>query len=81
MLLSEMEKMERKNILTSGTLVCAVARVGGTDVCARAGYLHEMKKVDMGPPLHSIVIPGRLHFMEARALVTMAGAPEDILEQ
>jgi len=81
MLLSEMEKMERKNILTSETLVCAVARAGGKDVCARAGYLHEMKKVDMGPPLHSIVIPGKLHFMEARALVRMAGAPEDILDR
>ena len=79
--LSEMEKMERGNILTPQTLVCAVARAGGNDVYVRAGSLAEMRNVDMGPPLHSIVIPGKLHFMEARALVKMAGAPRNILDQ
>ena len=76
----EMERMEGKNILTPETLVCAVSRAGGKDVRVRSGYLEEMRKVDMGPPLHSIVIPGKLHFIETRALVKLAGAPKEILD-
>ncbi|MDP6156602.1 MAG: diphthine synthase [Candidatus Thermoplasmatota archaeon] len=81
LVLREMEEMERRNIITPETLVCAVARAGGDEVRVRAGHLREMINVDMGPPLHSIVIPGNLHFMEARALVEIAGAPRDILER
>jgi diphthine synthase len=36
--------------------------------------------MDLGEPLHTLVIPGRLHFMEAYALVHLAGAPERILQ-
>jgi diphthine synthase len=38
-----------------------------------------MEKEDFGAPHHSIVVPGKLHFMEAEALVELAGAPGDII--
>ena len=79
-LLLEMEERSKKGILTGGTLVCAVARAGAEDVRATAGYLENMQELDMGSPLHSIVIPGKLHFMEAEALVELANAPRDILD-
>jgi diphthine synthase len=34
----------------------------------------------MGPPLHTVVVPGKLHFIEAYALVKFAGAPEEIAD-
>lgn len=79
--LSKMEEMKGMNILAPETLVCAVARAGGNDVSVRAGCMGEMRNFDMGPPMHSIVIPGKLHFMEARALVEIAGAPGNILDR
>jgi len=34
---------------------------------------------DFGGPLHCLIIPSDLHFMEAEALVVLGGAPERIL--
>ena len=62
------------------TLVCAIARAGSASarlVCRRAG---ELKEMDLGEPLHTLVVPGKLHFKEAEALVEFAGAPADILQ-
>ncbi len=80
-LLLEMEKRRGNGIITEKTLVAVVARAGTPDALIRAGYLGEMIQEDFGPPLHTIVIPGRLHFAEAEALVRLAGAPEEILEE
>jgi diphthine synthase len=33
----------------------------------------DLLKVDFGPPLHSIVVPGELHFLEEEALRVLAG--------
>ena len=79
-LLLEMERKLGRGILTPKILVCSVARAGAEDVRATAGYLENMQELDMGSPLHSIVIPGKLHFMEAEALVELANAPRDILD-
>ena len=78
-LLSVMEDERKRGILLSRQIVCSVARAGGENVKVRAGYLEDMLNADMGEPLHSLVIPGKLHFMEAKALVELAGAPPEIL--
>jgi diphthine synthase len=33
---------------------------------------------DFGQPPHGLIFPGRLHFMEAEALIVLAGAPETL---
>jgi len=33
---------------------------------------------DFGVPPHTLIFPGKLHFMEAEALITLAGAPEEV---
>ena len=38
-----------------------------------------MKETDIGPPLHSLVIPGKLHFLEIEMLKLFADRSE-ILE-
>ena len=44
----------------------------------KAGYVRDLINYDFGEPPHSIVFPGKLHFMEAEALIVLAGAPERI---
>jgi len=49
------------------TVVC-VARVGTESQKIVTTTLAEAVQVDMGPPLHSLVIPGELHYLETDAL-------------
>jgi diphthine synthase len=77
--LAAIEAELRMDFMTPDRLVCVVARAGSENCLVRAGLLDNMMEEDFGPPLHSIVIPGDLHFLEARALVDLAGAPKTIL--
>jgi len=79
-LLIELESKVGRGALKDATIVCVVARAGHEDAFVRAGELGKLAKEDFGPPPHCIVIPGRLHFMEAEALVSLAGAPKTILQ-
>ena len=78
--LDSIERTLKRGFIKPDRLVCVVARAGSESVVVRAGPFSEMLEEDFGPPLHSIVIPGELHFLEAGALVALAGAPEDILD-
>src|SRR2546428_1122613 len=60
------------------TLACALSRVGSPQVRAFAGPIADLADRDLGPPLHCLVIPGTLHFLEKEALVAFAGAPHDL---
>ena len=78
--LGNIEKELAGGLLPPERLVCVVARAGSDDVLVKAGRFEDMLTEDFGGPLHSVVIPGELHFLEAKALVELAGAPESILE-
>jgi len=62
------EKSKKQGIVTLDTLVVGIARAGSRDSTVK------------GAPPHSLVFPGRLHFMEAEALIILAKAPEQIRE-
>ncbi len=79
--LLDAERRLGKGLITERSLFCAAARVGSTRQALFAGYPEEIASVDLGPPLHCMVMPGKLHFMEAQALVALANAPEDILKE
>ncbi len=74
--LMDMERRSSQGILTLGTLVCVVARAGSPDCLAMAGPISDMLSQSFGPPLHSIVVPGKLHFMEQEALETLVEKPQ-----
>jgi len=78
--LLDMEKRKRRHVITLSTLVLGVARAGSDNPTVKAGYVGDVMNHDFGPPLHTLVFPGKLHFMEAEALITLAGAPEQIRE-
>jgi len=66
--LLDMEQRTRTGTLGGDTIVCVVARAGSPDGLAMAGSIRRLESVDFGPPLHSLVIPGKLHFLEEEAL-------------
>jgi len=77
-ILIALEKQKQKRVITDDTLAVGVARAGSEKPMAKADYVKQLMKFDFGKPPHSLVFPGRLHFVEAEALVTLAKAPERI---
>ncbi len=75
-LLLEMEKKEKKGIITKDTLLCVVARAGSSKPVVAADSITALLEQDFGPPLHALVVPGTLHFLEIEALTTFANLPE-----
>lgn len=73
-----MEEKLKKNLLTPDTLACVVARAGAENPMVVANTIGKLQKKTYGPPLHTIVIPGDLHFMEIEALELCAGLPLEI---
>ena len=72
-LLMDMEKRVGRGVITEDTVVGVVARAGSDDCRVMAGPLGRLLEVEFGPALHSIVVPGKLHFMEEEALKAFAG--------
>jgi diphthine synthase len=79
-LLLKMEEEKGTGAITDGTLICVLGRVGSDDPVFRAGFIKDLINEDFGEGLHCLIIPGKLHFMEAEALVELGGAPREILD-
>lgn len=61
----ETEEERGEGVCGREALAVGVARVGAEDQLIRAGTLEELAEVDMGKPLHSLVLVGkRMHEME-----------------
>lgn len=62
------------------TLAVVIARAGSERPLVRADAISSLLKEDFGDPLHCLVVPAGLHFIEAEYLVEVAGAPRSIVE-
>ncbi len=78
--LLELEKQKKEQVATPRTLVIGVARAGSPQPVVKAGYLEEVINYDFGAPPHTLIFPGKLHFMEAEALIALADAPQEVKE-
>jgi diphthine synthase len=78
MLLLEIEQKRKMGVITQDTIVVGVGRAGSKAPTLKADFVREIVKFDFGDPPHSLIFPGDLHFMEAEALVALAGAPESL---
>ena len=76
-----LERQKKRHVITSETFVIGIARAGSEAPAVKAGYIENVLKHDFGATPHTLIIPGKLHFMEAEALVTFAGAPEEVRER
>ena len=77
-LLLEMEEKQEKRLFNQDSIVCVVARAGSPDPVVAAGSIKDLIQRDFGGPLHTLVVPGNLHFMEIEALEVLAGLPQHL---
>jgi len=78
--LLELEKQKKEKVVTLKTLVVGIARAGSPSPTVKAGFIQEIIDFDFGAPPHTLIFPGKLHFMEAEALVALADAPKQVVE-
>jgi diphthine synthase len=74
-----LKKIESKigdGIFHDERLICVVARAGSSNPILKANYLKNLKNKDFGPPLHTLVVPGKLHFLEIESLEKIAKLPK-----
>ena len=76
--LLELERQKKEQVVTPRTLVIGVARAGSPEPIVKADYIEEVINHDFGAPPHTLIFPGKLHFMEAEALIALADAPEEV---
>ena len=72
--------LDREGLITKNTLAMGISRVGSQDVLVKAGAISDLIDYDFGSPLHCIIIPSKLHIVEAEYLVEIAGADSSILD-
>jgi diphthine synthase len=76
--LLDCEERLGKGAFKPDTLVCAVARLGSARPVVRAHRAASLLGEDLGPPLHLLVVPGKLHFMEVESLEAFAALPGEV---
>jgi len=75
-----LEKKIQKQAFTPDKLAVVVARAGSDDAIVKADKVKRLQKLDFGSPPHVLIVPGKLHFVEAEALRAFAGAPKDVIK-
>ncbi|MDK2790871.1 MAG: diphthine synthase [Methanothermococcus sp.] len=66
--LLKIEEKKNENILSEDTKAVVLARAGSLKPKLVYGKIKDLINYDFGGPLHCIIIPGKLHFMEEDAL-------------
>jgi diphthine synthase len=79
-LLLELEERRGEGLIHCAVAV-GIARAGSENPVVKAEYAERLKTFDFGEPLHILVIPGKLHFLEAEALVKLALGPVELMEK
>lgn len=72
------EKSKRESVITRNKLVVGIARAGSRNPTVKADMLDKMLDYDFDSPPHTLIFPGKLHFIEVEALIKLADAPESI---
>ncbi len=72
--LLEMAKAKGTADFGPETLVCVLSQVGSPETRITGASVADLMTRELGPPLHCLVVPGALHFLERDALIAFAGA-------
>ncbi len=78
-LLLQIEERRGEGVL-SNALAVGIARAGSASPIVHSDYIEKLKDFDFGLPLHILIFPANLHFIEAEALVKLCGAPPEIMK-
>lgn len=71
-ILLKIEDKRGEDIFTEDTLCVVLGRAGAPDTVLRAGSVKDMRSMDFGPTPHTLIVPGKLHFMEEEYLEVFA---------
>lgn len=71
-LLLRMERERGEGVFTDDSEVFAIARAGSPHPRVVRGSLAAIARADLGAPLHTLVVPGKMHFMEEDAVRALA---------
>lgn len=66
--LLKLEQTHQENVIQENMLVIGVARLGQEDYLIKVGTITELLNYNFGGPLHSLIIPGKLHHIEEEML-------------
>ena len=67
-LLMSIEEKRKENVITEYMKVVACARIGTETQLIKFGTVKELSQFDFGAPLHTLIIPAKLHFIEEEVL-------------
>jgi diphthine synthase len=67
-ILEKIESKKKEGLINDDLLVVGCARLGCDDFIVKAGKLSEIRTFDFGAPLHCLIIPGKMHFIEEEML-------------
>lgn len=67
-ILLKIEDKRKENVFTKDTYCIGIARIGRDDQVIKYAKASELLNQDFGAPLHSLIIPGKLHFVEEEML-------------
>jgi len=73
------ERKRNEHVTHEGRLVVGAARIGADDMVIRGGRIKDLINYSFGGPPHSLIFPGRLHFMEAETLQVFANTSPEAL--
>ncbi|MDX1534000.1 MAG: diphthine synthase [Thermoplasmata archaeon] len=79
--LLEMESRLSRGVVEEETVACLAGALGSPEPTLKADRVKGLLGADPGPPPHSLVLPGPLHFMEVDALQAFAGLPADLADR
>ncbi len=66
--LLKIEMKLNKKVFTRDTLCIGCARIGAKDQLIKAGKAKDLQDIDFGKPVHCLIVPAKLHFMEEEFL-------------
>ena len=66
--LLDIEAKRKEKVITDDTFCIGCARLGSDKPTIISGPIRKLLKADFGAPLHCLIVPGKLHFAEEKAL-------------
>lgn len=78
--LSKVESERKEHVFDDDRIVIGIAQAGSKHPIVKGGRVSDVKNFDFGKPLHCIIVPANLHFIEAEALITLADVDKELLK-
>ena len=71
--LLKIELKRNEKTFSEKALCVGCARIGSENQIIKTGTAKELLKFDFGKPVHCLIVPGKLHFMEEEAIKMYSG--------